>query len=256
MSELDSLLSLNHLSGLFSKGVSLKEYAEEILRSDFVQHNKDVTVIKAIYLCNALIELAKLEGQTCMLKEMHYKKYTFDQDIIYDSLRYFCYRQDPSELSAEYGKEPVFRIYMIWNIYNSKYETFEQNLEYITKFCSGFKPLDIFTNVFQGADPAEIAALDTDEFLEYLSTCDVDEKSKDIISAIHSVINTESRTELIEDIFINQTPVIQDPRIRAELRIDMSFLQMLAYDSDVSKSLLVGYSNVPPGADVRELVNT
>ena len=248
-------LSLTALTHLYHKGSKLKDYLEEVLHSDFVQHNKDITTIKAIYLCNALIELAKLEGETCSIKDKHYAKYTFDEDFIIDCLPYFCDRTNPSELSAEYGKEPVFRALMIWNTYNSKYETFEKNLTCITKFCNDFKPLDIFANVFSGADPAEIAALDTDEFLEYLSTCDVDEKSKDIISALHSVIDKESRLELIEDIFINQVPVITDPRIRAELRMDMVFLQMLAYDSDVSDALLVGYSNVPAGIDTRELIN-
>lgn len=254
-SSLKRALSTVELCKLESE-IELAEYVDNIGESKFVNYNKNYTYMREKYLCQAIKKLSKLVGSRVhiKLKSKERKTIETDYDFVKDCVPYICDNEDPQELSSVYPSEQVFQARLIWNTYNSQIKTFNENCDCFEKFIAEFKPLDIFTNLFTFASADVLAGMDEEEFIGYLSTCDLDTRSKDIISAIYSVLPEKYKIEAIEDIFMSQTPVLLDERIDVEERVYLGMIQMLAYNDDISQELQVGWSNVVGGKIPVDLV--
>lgn len=243
---------------LLSKGSSkeLISYLKEVSESNFISYSRGFSTASYRYLCQALISLAKLDGEYVRVKANNYSKEVISYDFIQDCISYISCRVDPEELAHEYPLEMVFRARMIWNSYNSKVETLQENIKLFDKFSESFKELPLFKAIFMHSSSEALADMDEEEFVAFLSTCDVDEKSKDIIEAIFTVLPTdkEVRKYAIEDLFINQKLISDDTRIDVEQRLELIMIQILAYDNELSQSLRVGWSNALDGKLPVELI--
>lgn len=246
------VLSVKNLLELGSSE-ELMKLANDVFTSDFVQHNKDWTSIRVGYLSNALFRLAELDGVKVLDKKDNYKTFQIDYEFIRDCIPYIIDMEDPQELSGIYPATAVFKARMIWNTYTSLTNVFNENNVSFTSFVENFKPLEMFSKLFSGVSADVIANNDEEDFKGYLSTCDVEEQAKDIATAIFTVIPQSLKKYAVEDIFINQTPVLVDSRIPVYERLDLAYIQMLAYDNELSQALQIGWSNAVDGIMPKDL---
>lgn len=219
----------------FSSSEELISYLDSIRRSDELVYSKNISDLGYIYLCNSLIKLAKLESP----------KFSFD--LVQECIPYFLEKTDLAELSAEYDVGEVFKARIIWNAYTGLLDTLESNIEHFNKFIDTYKPLVIIDAIFNNTSVEAIASMTEEEFIGYLSTCDVDDNAKNMITALYSALSeiasTEAKKYAIEDLFINQAPLIHDTRIDIKERVDLGMIQILAYDEDIAMDLRIGYAN-------------
>ena len=258
--ELRNALDAKVLLG-FDTPEALLEYLKSVRNCDFIVHNGQLDYLEYSYICDALINLAKMVGSVVYVKSRGHEKRTVTYDFVQDCIPYVLRKSSIEELSVDYSPEEVFKARLAVHIYKSKYETLKENISLFKKFGGSYSPYKMFTAVFSATSSSVIADMDSEEFIAYLSTCDVDEQSKSIIealfNAIHSFIpnSSEYRTYAVEDLFIRQSFIAEDTRIPAELRSNLALVQVLAYDDELCHSLKIGWSNAIDGIYTKELIS-
>lgn len=246
----------------FDTPEALTEYLKGIRNCDFIVHNGQLHYLEYSYMCDALINLVKMVGSTVYIKSRGHEKRIITYEFVQDCIPYVLRNSSGiEELTVDYSSEEVFKARLAVHIYKSRYETLKENISLFKKFGESYSPYKIFTAVFTDTSSSVIADMDSEEFIAYLSTCDVDEQSKDIIealfNAIHSFIpnSNEYRTYAVEDLFIRQSFIAEDTRIPAELRSNLALVQVLAYDDELCHSLKIGWSNAIDGIYTKELIS-
>lgn len=229
---------------------SAEELKNEALKlRDIIAYSKDVSDINRYYLCGAMIRLAELDGHVCRVKEENYAVHRISIDLINASIPAICnvYRrkvlkEDLPELKIEdlygdYSKEEVFAVRIILKKFDDVLDNTARDLVEINKAIDNFKPAPILEDIFHDMLLSELEAMSRDDLEDYI----VNEKgySDDNAIAISTIFDMSKNTvELLEDIFINRTPVISDLRIPLPDRISAFMSQMLLQDEKNVRELL------------------